>query len=117
MIWLYQRGLSCLCRFRCASSKPDRGRVRRAAIALAFSVAGLTALPARAQARGNALPTATRAGDLQLGGGVVFGSSTYNFQSTNLVGGAFYTTFDVRAHLGGEANFRQNQSSADSTVY
>jgi hypothetical protein len=56
-------------------------------------------------------------GDLQLGGGLVLGSSTYNFQSTNLTGVSFYTTFDARWHWGGEASFKQNKSSLDSTVY
>ncbi len=82
-----------------------------------MSAAGGLAASAHAQWRDHALPTATRAGDLQLGGGLVFGRSTYNFTASNLIGGAFYTTFDVRSHLGAEANFRQNQSTADSTVY
>jgi opacity protein-like surface antigen len=71
----------------------------------------------RARAQGHSLPTATRAGDLQLGGGLVFGASNYNFQATHLVGVALYTTFDVRSHLGGEASFRHNKATEDSTVY
>ena len=72
---------------------------------------------ARAQWGEQSHPTASRLGDLQLGGGLVLGSSTYNFQSTNLTGVSFYTTFDARWHWGGEANFKQNKSSLDSTVY
>jgi opacity protein-like surface antigen len=72
---------------------------------------------ARARAQGHSIPTATRAGDLQLGGGLILGASNYNFTETRLVGAAFYTTFDVRSHWGAEANFHQSQSSQDSTVY
>lgn len=63
------------------------------------------------------MPTATRVGDLQLGGGFVFATSDYNFTPIHLLGGSFYTTFDKRNHWGGEFDFRQNRSSADSTVY
>jgi opacity protein-like surface antigen len=72
---------------------------------------------AGAQIGGRALPTASRAGDLQIGGGIALGSSNYNFVSTRLQGFAIYTTFDIRAHWGGEFNFRQNKSTTDSTVY
>jgi hypothetical protein len=87
-----------------------------AAFALTCALAGALA-SASAQAQGHSMPTATRAGDLQLGGGVVLGTSNYNFSETHLLGGAFYTTFDIRSHLGAEANFHQSQSSEDSTVY
>jgi hypothetical protein len=70
-------------------------------------------LPAHAQS----MPTATRLGDLQLGGGFVFATSDYNFAPIHLIGGAFYTTFDKRDHWGGEFNFHQNRSTEDSTVY
>jgi len=63
------------------------------------------------------MPTASRVGDLQLGGGFMFGSSTYNFNSSRLIGGAFYTSFDPRPHWGGEFSFRQTRPSSDSTVY
>jgi opacity protein-like surface antigen len=72
---------------------------------------------ARAQVGVHALPTATLAGDLQIGAAFALGSSTYNFNTSNLAGIAFYTTFDVRSHLGGEFNFHQNKSTQDSTVY
>jgi hypothetical protein len=62
-------------------------------------------------------PTATRAGDLQLGGALAFGNSNYNFFTSNLIGPAFYTTFDVRSHLGAEFNFHENKPTTDSTVY
>lgn len=61
------------------------------------------------------LPTATRAGDLQIGGGIVFGKSDY--QEMKLMGGAFYAAFDFRAHFGLEADFHHAQASEDSTTY
>ena len=73
--------------------------------------------PAHAQFGDHALPTATRAGDLQIGGGLSFGASNYNFTASDLVGTAFYTTFDVRSHWGFEGSFHQNQVTQDSTVY
>jgi opacity protein-like surface antigen len=72
---------------------------------------------ADAQYREHALPTASRAGDLQIGGGLILGSSNYNFTPTQLVGGAGYTTFDIRSHLGAEFSFHHSQTSVDSTVY
>ncbi len=63
------------------------------------------------------MPTASRAGDLQIGGGFVFASSDYNFTPIHLIGAAAYTTFARRNHWGGEFDFRQNNSTSDSTVY
>jgi opacity protein-like surface antigen len=84
-----------------------------AAALLAVSIA-VCALPAaHAQTR----ETASRVGDLQLGGGFVFANSNFNFNPIHLIGGAFYTTFDMRNHWGGEFDFRNNTSSSDSTVY
>jgi hypothetical protein len=80
---------------------------------LAFAALGCISLPARAQSE----PTATRLGDLQLGGGFVFAKSDYNFTPINLLGGGFYATFDNRNHWGGEFNFRHSQSTLDSTVH
>jgi hypothetical protein len=83
-----------------------------AAALLALAAVGCASLPARAQSE----PTATRVGDLQLGGGFVFARSNYNFTPINLLGGAFYTTFDRRNHWGGEFDFRQNRATEDSTI-
>lgn len=70
-----------------------------------------------AQYREHALPTASRAGDLQIGGGFLIGSSNYNFVSTRLIGAAGYTTFDIRSHWGAEFDFHHTRSSVDTTVY
>jgi len=83
------------------------------ALALALLLAGCLSTGARAQA----LPTASRIGDLQIGAGFAFGSSSYNFNRTSLTGGAFYADFNNRAHWGYEADFRQVSPSSDSTVY
>jgi opacity protein-like surface antigen len=76
-------------------------------------------LPSLAYAQ--SLPTATRVGDLQFGGGISFGSSPYNqnlsYTRMNLTGEAFYTAFDFRNHLGLEADFHQVHASEDSTAY
>jgi len=84
-----------------------------AAALLVLAVVCCASLPARAQT----MPTATRLGDLQIGGGFVFAKSYYNFTPLTLLGGAFYTTFDKRNHWGGEFNFRHSQSTLDSTVH
>lgn len=88
-------------------------RWARAAALLALAAAFCAPLPAPAQSQ----PTATRLGDLQLGGGFVFATSDYNFTPITLLGESFYTTFDNRNHWGGEFNFRHSQSTLDSTVH
>ncbi len=82
-------------------------------LAFALLTAGCLCAPAHAQS----MPTASRAGDLQLGGGFVFGSSTYNLNKSTLTGGAIYATFDAGSHWGIEAAFHQSSPSSDSTVY
>ena len=96
--------------------QPPAVLLLRMAVAVVFLLS-LGAGQAVAQVGSRAMPTATRAGDLQIGGGVALGSSNYNFNTTRLVGGAFYTTFDIRTHWGAEFNFHQNKSTTDSTVY
>lgn len=60
--------------------------------------------------------TASRAGDLQLGGQVVFAQSQYQFQAIRLTGGGLYATFDWREHFGAEIDFRQaNGNNGDNT--
>ncbi len=85
----------------------------RRALASALLVACCLSLAARAQST----PTASRAGDLQIGGGFTLGSSTYNFTRSTLTGGAAFATFDIRGHWGFEADFHQTRPTSDSTVY
>jgi len=68
-------------------------------------------------ARAQAGSTASRVGDLQIGGGYSLGTSTYNFNQSKLAGGTVYATFDQHNHWGYEADFRQTKPSDDSTVY
>jgi opacity protein-like surface antigen len=81
-----------------------------ALLATSFACASLTV---NAQTR----ETASRLGDLQLGGGFVFAQSNYNFDPIKLIGGSFYTTFDKRNHWGGEFDFRNNTATSDSSIY
>jgi opacity protein-like surface antigen len=98
------------------SGLPNPARLCRriaAAVLLAASIAVCAPFAASAQTR----ETASRIGDLQVGGGFVFVNSNYNFNAIHLLGGALYTTFDKRNHWGGEFDFRNSKSTADSTVY
>jgi hypothetical protein len=70
-----------------------------------------------ATASAQSMPTASRPGDLQFGGGVTFGSSDYNFNKVSLAGGSLYTTFDKRNHWGFEGDFHQVKPASDATVY
>jgi opacity protein-like surface antigen len=78
---------------------------------LYFAVLGalLFALAAGSEAAGQALPTASRLGDLQAGGGVSLAKSDY--VPNKIWGYSFYADFDVRRHLGVEADFREVKDS------
>jgi opacity protein-like surface antigen len=80
---------------------------------LALGIAICAPITASAQTR----ETASRVGDLQIGGGFVFGNSNFNFNPVHLIGGAVYTTFDKRNWWGGEFDFRNSKPTSDSTVY
>jgi hypothetical protein len=62
------------------------------------------------------MPTASRLGDLQAGGGVVFGRSNYNLGELTLEGGTVYAAFD-RKLLGAEIDFHQVNASSGKSVY
>jgi opacity protein-like surface antigen len=100
-------------------SKQTRAMQPHGIAAFLILIAALVFAPAKACAQfgDHALPTATRAGDLQIGGGLSFGASNYNLTTSDLVGAAFYTTFDIRSHWGFEGNFHHNRATQDSTVY
>jgi len=85
----------------------------RWAIAIAVLLASsAVCAPADAQSK----TTASRIGDLQVGGGFVFARSGYNFTPIHLVGFGAYATFDVRPHWGGEVDFRHARATQDSTI-
>jgi hypothetical protein len=65
-----------------------------------------------AAARGQALLTASRAGDIQVGGGFSYADSDY--ADVKIKGGAFYADFDFMKHVGLELGFHQlNDSQSD----
>src|ERR1017187_8923636 len=87
----------------CPSQRPSPLTGRRRSIAgicvlCVLLLAACAALPRPAQS----MPTVSRAGDLQLGGGFVFAHSGYNFTPIRLVGEAAYTDFAMRPHWGGD---------------
>ena len=81
------------------------------------ALVGVVALFFPAAAVGQSMPTASRTGDLQIGGGFEFASSRYNFAPITLIGGAGYLTFDWRNHWGVEGDFHRARSNEDSTIY
>ena len=84
-----------------------------------MAAAGLLAwvVCAPTQARAQSRTTASRIGDLQVGGGFVFARSGYNFTPIHLVGFGAYATFDPRNHWGGEIDFAHVKGTQDSTIY
>ena len=77
----------------------------------------MAAVCAPTQARAQSGTTASRIGDLQVGGGFVFARSGYNFTPIHLVGFGAYATFDPRSHWGGEIDFRNVKGTQYSTIY
>lgn len=68
-------------------------------------------------ARSQSLPTASRALDLQVGGGFVFARSGYNFTPIHLYGFSLYADAAIRPHWGAEFAFHHAKASEDSTIY
>jgi hypothetical protein len=68
-----------------------------------------------AVARGQALPAAARAGDLQIGGTFTFCFPDYTPQDA--LGGGVYIDFDFKPHWGAELDFHQVDISQHSPAY
>ena len=71
---------------------------------------------------GQALPTASRSADVQVGIGFVYDISDYTptdiaGNNVNLKGFALYGTYDLRPHWGGEFTFHQANSPTGDQVY
>jgi opacity protein-like surface antigen len=65
---------------------------------------------------GQATPTASAGGDLQIGAMFIYGNSDY--RPDNFKGYGFYTTFDFKYHIGIEGEFHQlNDPDATDGVY
>jgi opacity protein-like surface antigen len=107
--------LSCtLCLFGRLTPKSLRVVLRRHSVSgmtVALMMCSVSLLAAQS------LPTASRVGDLQVGGQFDFSRSGYNFTPLHLFGGGAYTTFDFRPHWGGEFDFRSSTASQNSTIY
>jgi opacity protein-like surface antigen len=93
-----------------------RGSLRHR-IATVAICAGLLACWIPSPARAQSMPTASRLGDLQIGGGFVFARSGFNYTPIHLLGFGAYTTFAIRPHWGGEFDFHNVKASNDSTIY
>ncbi len=78
---------------------------------LAVSALALVAPALQAQAR----PTATRAGDLQVGGGFSLGKADYD--TPRIRGGSIYASFDFKEHFGAEIDFHQANTASPDTLY
>ena len=100
-------------RFQIKKSRFPSGMENKSAWTLAAVAIGIASLSAVGSAQ--SMPTATRAGDLQIGAGFAFARSGYNFTPIHLFGENFYATFDLRNHWGVEADF--HNVTADKSVY
>jgi hypothetical protein len=94
---------------------PPRNLLRVFNTSAGAAIAALLFAGAVAQAQSK--PTASRTADLQVGGGLVFAHSAYNFTPISLIGGAGYFTVDWRTHWGVEGDFRHARASSDTTIY
>ena len=85
---------------------------RRAGFGLLLLLAGAIAC----SGHGQAVPTASRAGDLQVGVGYTSANADYSYVTDRVRGFNFYTDFDLRYHVGIEFTFHQLDDPA-SAVY
>lgn len=83
----------------------------RKAVTLLACLAGAGLVQAHAQAK----PTATRAGDLQVGGGFTVSFPDYTHDAFKGIMG--YATFDFKEHYGIEFNVHQVNASSPSKLY
>jgi Outer membrane protein beta-barrel domain len=93
-----------------------RNQARRLLAATLGALLAWTAAPP-SRAQHTAYTTASRIGDLQIGGGAVYATSNYNFTPIHLVGEGLYTTFDIRNHWGAEFDFHNIKATEDSSIY
>jgi opacity protein-like surface antigen len=69
-----------------------------------------------ARLQGQASPTASRAGDLQIG--AMFNLANTDYRPENFKGYGFYSTYDFRYHVGIEGEFHQiNDPDATEGIY
>jgi opacity protein-like surface antigen len=94
---------------------PSRNLLRAVEILAAAAIVSF--LPTAPAAHAQSKPAASRMADLQVGGGLVFAHSGYNFTPISLIGGAGYFTVDWRTHWGVEGDFRHARANGDTTIY
>jgi outer membrane protein with beta-barrel domain len=97
---------------------PERLPLARATSAHSeLSLAGLTilSLATASSVLAQALPTASRAGDLQVGAGYAFAKPDYVQQTFQ--GVSAYADFDLRPHFGIEAEFHQVDTTTGDEMY
>lgn len=87
----------------------------RSAVFAALLTCAAVVLLGVVSAHGQASSTASRTGDLQVGGGFVFGNSNYN--SDSLRGFTVYSSFDIKDHYGLEFDLHQTTPSYGTKVY
>jgi opacity protein-like surface antigen len=81
-------------------------------IFMLISLVGFTA----ARFHGQATPTASRAGDLQIG--ATFNLANTDYRPENFRGFGFYSTYDFKYHVGIEGEFHQiNDPNATEGIY
>jgi opacity protein-like surface antigen len=98
-----------------AAQFPRSKRAPRRHISIFFAAVTILGALATARVSAQAAYTASRLGDLQIGGGVALGSS--NYHSETLRGFDLYSTFDFKVHYGVELNFRQTSPTYGQDVY
>lgn len=96
------------------------GSVRKAVIGclrhpcVSLLCAAVLLVPA-SQAHAQAVATASRAGDLQVGGGFIIGNGDYDRPTYR--GYTAYSSFDFKEHWGVEVDFHQANTAAPATYY
>lgn len=94
-------------------SLPSASKTQRSFFLSLIALVGLLASGSGATANAQALLTASRAGDIQVGGGFSYGTSDYG---PKIMGGTFYADFDFMKHVGLELGFHQ-LSDSQSQLY
>lgn len=80
-----------------------------------YRVLFLSLVCSSAAALGQAVSTASRAGDLQIGGGYSIAGSDYTVNKIR--GFAFYSDFDFKSHYGIEVDFHQLNDPRSTQIY
>jgi opacity protein-like surface antigen len=102
------RGLFLPIEFGVSFARKGRGTLVVLFVVLGFMASG-------SAAHGQAKLTASRAGDLQVGGG--YSNANSDFVPNRISGFTFYSDFDFRNHFGAEVDFHQLNDRSGDDVY